>query len=38
VAAGLLGEPRLAEWATGPTIGMFCVWVVLAARSVEPAT
>jgi hypothetical protein len=35
VAAGFLGEPRLAEWGTGPTIGLFCVWVVLAARSLE---
>jgi hypothetical protein len=33
VAAGFLSEPRLAEWATGPTIGLFCVWAVLAARS-----
>ena len=35
VAAGLLAEPRLAEVGTGPTIGLFCVWVVLAARSME---
>jgi hypothetical protein len=35
VAAGFLGEPRLAELATGPAIGLFCVWVVLAARSQE---
>ncbi len=35
VAAGLLGEPRLAEWGTGPTIGLYCVWVLLAARSLD---
>ncbi len=34
-AAGFLSEPRLAEWATGPTIGLFCIWAVLAAYSVD---
>src|SRR5262245_58770024 len=34
VAAGFLDAPRLAEKATGPTIGLFCVWAVQAARSV----
>ncbi len=33
VASGFLGNPRLAEWGTGPTIGLYCVWVVLTARS-----
>jgi hypothetical protein len=34
-AAGFTGVPWHAEWATGPTIGLFCVWVVLVARSFE---
>jgi hypothetical protein len=32
-AAGFLSKPLLAEWATGPTIGLFCLWTVLVARS-----
>jgi hypothetical protein len=32
-AAGFTGVPWHAEALTGPTIGCFCVWVVLAARS-----
>ena len=35
-AAGFTGEPAHAAWATPPTIGLFCVWVVCVARSVEP--
>lgn len=35
-AAGFTGVPWHAEWATGPTIGLFCVWVVLVARSLRP--
>jgi hypothetical protein len=35
VAAGFTGVPWHAQWATPPTIGLFCVWVVLVARSVE---
>jgi hypothetical protein len=34
--AGLTGEPAHVQWATPPTIGLFCVWVVLVARSLEP--
>lgn len=34
-AAGFTGIPWHAEWATPPTIGLFCVWVVLVARSFE---
>lgn len=30
--AGFTGVPWHAEWATGPTIGLFCVWVLLVAR------
>jgi hypothetical protein len=37
VAAGLLNSPRLAELATGPTLGLYCLWTVLAARCVERA-
>ncbi len=32
-AAGFTGVPWHAEWATPPTLGLFCVWVVLVARS-----
>jgi hypothetical protein len=35
-AAGFMGVPELAAWATLPTIGLFCLWVVLVARSFEP--
>jgi hypothetical protein len=35
-AAGFTGEPAHAQWLTPPTIGLFCVWVVLVARSLEP--
>jgi hypothetical protein len=35
-AAGLTGVPWHAEWATPPTIGLYCVWVLLVARSFEP--
>jgi hypothetical protein len=33
--AGFTGVPWHAQWATPPTIGLFCIWVVLVARSVE---
>lgn len=32
-AAGFTGMPEHALWATGPTIGLYCVWVLLVARS-----
>jgi hypothetical protein len=35
-AAAFTGVPWHAEWATPPTIGSFCVWVVLVAYSFEP--
>jgi hypothetical protein len=34
-AAGFTGVPWHAEWATGPTIGLFCVWVIAVARSLN---
>jgi hypothetical protein len=37
VAAGFLDAPWLAELATGPTLGAYCVWTVLVARSLERA-
>jgi hypothetical protein len=36
-AAGFTGVPAHAAWATLPTIILFCVWVIVVARSVEPA-
>ena len=33
--AGFTGVPWHAEWATPPTIGLFCVWVVLVARGLQ---
>jgi hypothetical protein len=36
-AAGFTGVPRHAEWVTPPTMGLFCLWVVLVARCLEPA-
>jgi hypothetical protein len=35
-AAGFTGEPAHAQWLTPPAIGLFCVWVVLVARSLAP--
>jgi hypothetical protein len=35
VAAGFTGVAWHAQWATPPTIGLFCIWVVLVARAVE---
>ena len=35
--AGFTGVPQHAEWLTPPTMGLFCLWVVLVARSLEPA-
>jgi hypothetical protein len=34
-AAGFTGVPWHAAWATPPTIGLFCFWVVLVAHSLE---
>jgi hypothetical protein len=34
-AAGFTGVPWHAAWATPPTIGLYCVWVLLVARSFE---
>lgn len=34
-AAGFTGVPWHAEWATPPTIGLFCIWAVLVARSLQ---
>jgi hypothetical protein len=34
-AAGFTGVPWHAEWLTPPTIGLYCVWVVVVARSLE---
>lgn len=31
-AAGLFDIPKLSLWATGPTIGFYCVWVLVVAR------
>lgn len=31
--AGITGVPEHALWATGPTIGLYCIWVLLVARS-----
>jgi hypothetical protein len=36
-AAGFTGVPWHAAWATVPTIGLYCLWVILVARSLEPA-
>lgn len=33
--AGFTGVPWHAAWATPPTVGLFCLWVVLVARSLE---
>jgi hypothetical protein len=33
--AGFTGVPEHALWATPPTIGLFCVWCVLVARSLD---
>jgi hypothetical protein len=35
VVAGFLNEPRLAAISTGPTIGLYCLWSVLVARSLN---
>jgi hypothetical protein len=34
-AAGVTGVPAHAFWATGPTIGLYCVWVLLVAYSLD---
>jgi hypothetical protein len=36
-AAGFTGVPWHAEWATGPTIGLFCAWALSIAYSLHPA-
>jgi len=33
--AGLIPSPRLLAWATGPTIGFYSLWTLLAARDLE---
>jgi hypothetical protein len=33
--AGFTGIPWIAPWVTPPMIGLFCLWVVLVARSLE---
>jgi hypothetical protein len=35
-AAGFTGSARHAQWATPPTIGLFCIWAVLVARGLPP--
>jgi len=35
--AGFTGIAWHAEWATPPVIGLFCLWVVFVAHSIEPA-
>jgi hypothetical protein len=34
-AAGFTGVPSHAEWATPPTIGLYCAWALLVAHSLE---
>jgi hypothetical protein len=34
-AAGFTGLPEHAEWATPPTISLFCLWVVVVAGSLD---
>ncbi|MBI1830495.1 MAG: hypothetical protein HYR84_03480 [Planctomycetes bacterium] len=36
-AAGFTGVPWHVEWATGPTIGLFCIFTVLVARELHAA-
>jgi len=36
-AAGFSGNPEHIRWATPPTIGLFCLWAILVARSFERA-
>jgi hypothetical protein len=36
-AAGITWVPWHAAWATPPTIGLFCLWVILVAYSLQPA-
>lgn len=35
VGAGFTGVAWHAEWATAPTIGLFCLWVICVARAVQ---
>jgi len=37
VIAGFLNDPRLTELGTGPTIGFYCLWTILVARSMNAA-
>jgi hypothetical protein len=37
VVSGFLNEPRLAVLGTGPTIGFYCLWTILVARSINAA-
>jgi hypothetical protein len=34
-AAGVTGVPDHAFWATGPTIGLYCAWVLVVAYSLD---
>jgi hypothetical protein len=36
--AGFTGVAWHAQWATPPTIGLYCVWTMLVARSLESST
>jgi hypothetical protein len=33
--AGFTGVPWHIEWATGPTIGLYCAWTILTARAIQ---
>ena len=37
VMAGFLNDPRLAALGSGPTIGFYCLWTILVARSMNAA-
>lgn len=36
VLAGFLNSPKLVEWSTGPTIGLYCVWTLCIAYTLQP--
>jgi hypothetical protein len=33
--AGFTGVPWHVEWATVPTIGLYCAWTILTARTIQ---
>ena len=37
VAAGFVNNPTFTELTTGPTIALYCVWVLLVAYTLPPA-